>query len=233
MIKICSLGSGSKGNSLYININGYELLIDAGFSYKRMKARLASINQNVDTIKTILVSHQHSDHNKAVSQFQKKTCAKIYNNQVQPIILTPNIKAIPFILSHSVPCLGYRIEFRNFSIVYVSDTGCVPEAAMRHLFGASVIVFEFNYDLELLTENQKYPTELIENIASDIGHMDNVQSGRILAELNHPELKFIIPWHLSEKNNNPALVKYEAQKHANCPVVCSTQDKPSEVLFLI
>ncbi|MBL0716856.1 MAG: MBL fold metallo-hydrolase, partial [Desulfosarcina sp.] len=43
MVKVCVLGSGSKGNAVYINLGGYEILIDAGFTYKELNRRLGLI----------------------------------------------------------------------------------------------------------------------------------------------------------------------------------------------
>lgn len=216
MIKLCVLGTGSKGNSTYLNIKGYELLIDAGFSYKQLKRKLACIDKNIEDIKTILISHWHGDHVQALPMFRKKD-VQIYSEadgnvipEKEILIPDTDIKVMPFRLSHDVPCVGYRIEHEDFSLLYIVDTGCIPEEAMAHCFGATVMLMEFNYDLVKLTENQNYPTELMERIAGDEGHMDNVESKRIMKELDHDKLELVVCMHLSAENNNVQLVKYEA-----------------------
>jgi phosphoribosyl 1,2-cyclic phosphodiesterase len=231
MIKLCVLGSGSKGNSVYINLDGHEILIDAGFSYKELGRRLELIGKDINKIKAVFVSHSHGDHNRAIPQFLKKN-VNVYNNSFSAASF--DIRA--FQLSHDVPCHGFRIEYQNFSLIYINDTGCIPEDALRHCFGATVILIECNYDLAMLTENQKYSTDLIERIASDEGHLDNVDAGRILAELNHDNLELVVPLHLSEMNNNPALALYEAGKSVyggKCEVRLSYQDRPTKVFYFV
>ena len=41
-MRICVLGSGSKGNAIYIESRGNALIIDQGFSYREIKKRLES-----------------------------------------------------------------------------------------------------------------------------------------------------------------------------------------------
>ncbi len=145
MVKVCVLGSGSKGNATYININGYEILLDAGFSYKELRKRLALISKRIENIKTVFITHQHIDHTQAVSSFKKKG-VRIYSEEdknVLPgkeIILPGNTKITPFRLSHDVPCVGYRVAYEDFALVYVTDTGCVLEESMPYLFDATVKV---------------------------------------------------------------------------------------------
>lgn len=238
VVKLCVLGSGSKGNSVYLDINGFEILIDAGFSFKELKKRLGIINKDIFNIKTILVSHDHEDHIKAIPQFKKRTQAIIvYPGAKSPYFNIPQyIEITSFKLSHDSPCYGFRIQSGSFVLCYVNDTGCIPESAMKYFFGATVMLLEFNYDLKILTENQKYPTELVERIASDVGHMDNTESSRILSEATHDGLKLVVPMHLSEHNNNPELALYEASKYIDttiCEVVCARQDKPSKMFFFM
>lgn len=232
MIKISVLGSGSKGNSTIIDINGYRLLFDAGFSHKELKKRLEIVGQDIDTIQSIFISHQHSDHTQALTQFQKKQQVKIYSNLTETIKIN-DFTITPFLLSHDEPCTGFRLQFKDFSFVYASDTGCIPEVALKYFFNATVIALEFNYDLETLTENQNYPTELIERIVSDQGHMDNVEAARILSEINHEGLQLVIPIHMSEKNNNKGLVQYEAEKNVSCRVVRADQGAPTEMFYFM
>lgn len=226
------MGSGARGNSTIVDINGYRLLFDAGFSYKELKKRLIAVGQDIDTIQSIFISHHHSDHTQALTQFQKKQQVKIYSSLPETVKIN-DFMITPFVLSHDEPCTGFRLQNKDFSFVYASDTGCIPEVALKYFFDATVVALEFNYDLEMLTENPKYPTKLIERIVSNKGHMDNIESSRILSEVNHKWLKLVIPIHISEKNNNKALVQYEAQKNVSCRVVCADQHTPTEMFYFM
>ncbi len=56
------LGSGSRGNSVYIESGKTGILIDAGFSGKELAKRLNLINRDLSDIKTICITHEHNDH---------------------------------------------------------------------------------------------------------------------------------------------------------------------------
>jgi len=236
MVKLCILGTGSKGNATYLDINGYEILIDAGFSYKELKKRMAVIGKDIQNIKAVFFSHFHTDHTQALLMFHKKKDVKIYTAIDQEINLNKSIKIIPFSLSHDVPCLGFRVESLDFSLVYALDTGCISEEALKHMFGATVVLIETNYDLATLTENQKYPTELIERIDSDEGHLCNEDAARVLGHITHDKLKMVIGMHGSAMNNRPELAEYEiktALKDKAVDVLIAGQIEPSKLVCFL
>ncbi|MBL0717414.1 MAG: hypothetical protein JJV89_05130 [Desulfosarcina sp.] len=65
--------------------------------------------------------------------------------------------------------------------------------------------------------------------------MDNVEAGRILAELNHDKLELFVPLHLSEMNNHSDLVRYEAGKGLgkHVDVALSYQDRPTKIFYFV
>ena len=60
-MKFSSLGSGSSGNSSYIEMGNKKFLIDAGFSGKKIVEKLNNIEKRIDDIMGIFVTHEHSD----------------------------------------------------------------------------------------------------------------------------------------------------------------------------
>ncbi len=56
------LGSGSSGNCAYLETGETRLLVDAGFSPKQIRLRLASIGKTPEKLSAILITHEHSDH---------------------------------------------------------------------------------------------------------------------------------------------------------------------------
>ena len=62
MIKFCSLSSGSKGNTAYVEINGDKFLLDIGNTTSYIEKALQEINVDPRDIKGIFISHSHHDH---------------------------------------------------------------------------------------------------------------------------------------------------------------------------
>ena len=60
-MKISILGSGSSGNSIFIEIDNFKFLIDAGFSGKKIKEKLETIGENINDIQALLITHEHGD----------------------------------------------------------------------------------------------------------------------------------------------------------------------------
>ena len=74
-IRIVSLFSGSKGNCTYCSFDGYEFLIDAGGSAKKICDSLSAIGVSVGSISDIFITHEHTDHIKGLKTLLKKTGA--------------------------------------------------------------------------------------------------------------------------------------------------------------
>ena len=72
MLNFCSLYSGSSGNSLFVQSNKTNILIDAGVSCKKIVSALDSIKIKPDNISAILVTHEHKDHILGLSTISKK-----------------------------------------------------------------------------------------------------------------------------------------------------------------
>jgi phosphoribosyl 1,2-cyclic phosphodiesterase len=61
-VKFTILGSGSSGNCAYIETAEARILVDAGFSPRQIRQRLASIGRTPENLTAILITHEHSDH---------------------------------------------------------------------------------------------------------------------------------------------------------------------------
>ena len=60
-MKITILGSGSKGNSTFIDLGKHKILIDVGFSYKIITEKLNEIKIHPQDITDVLKTHDHND----------------------------------------------------------------------------------------------------------------------------------------------------------------------------
>ncbi|HVU28626.1 MAG TPA: MBL fold metallo-hydrolase [Verrucomicrobiae bacterium] len=61
-VRLTILGSGSSGNCAYLETENSRVLIDAGFSPRQIRARLATIGRAPENLSAILLTHEHSDH---------------------------------------------------------------------------------------------------------------------------------------------------------------------------
>src|SRR6185436_8909498 len=92
----------------------------------------------------------------------------------------------------------------------VTDLGSAPRSVVRALQGLDALVLEFNHDLPMLL-NGPYPWSLKKRISSDLGHLSNEQSERLLAQLLHGGLRHVTIAHLSEHNNTPSKARRAAE----------------------
>ena len=61
-VKFTILGSGSSGNCAYVETAEARILVDAGFSPRQIRTRLAGIGKTPENLSAILITHEHSDH---------------------------------------------------------------------------------------------------------------------------------------------------------------------------
>ena len=61
-MRVCVLGSGSKGNCTLVSEGGTHVLVDCGLSARRTVAALRSFGVDPHSLAAILVSHEHADH---------------------------------------------------------------------------------------------------------------------------------------------------------------------------
>ena len=80
MLKYCSIGSGSSGNCHYIGYKDTNILVDAGLSGKRITTGLDDINVDMENIKGIFITHEHSDHVQGLGTFAKKFNVPVFVN---------------------------------------------------------------------------------------------------------------------------------------------------------
>jgi len=241
MIRFSSLGSSSAGNSIFVDVDGTKILIDAGLSFKMLQKNLGLIGKSIDEISAVFITHEHGDHVKAVQSIFKvvRVFSEVDGNihHGEPTTID-RAKITPFRLSHDEPCHGYIIQDSiGNKIAIVTDTGTIPCYSLGFLVDCNAIILEMNHDVVMLTDG-KYPIDLQERIFSDEGHLRNEQAKELLELVSWPGLEAVMCYHLSETNNSPALAEYEAyagvQKESpGCNVVCAHKNKPTDFTTLI
>ena len=231
---MCVLGSGSKGNCIFVNVDGSQFLIDCGFTKKETAKRLDTIGRSVKDIEQVFITHDHGDH---CAAWVKKE--ELVVNCHGLIIFNYwhgkySIRAFPLSHDSGSGSVGYTIKDSSGNkVAVIMDTGCIPEEVIHHLFDCSAILIETSYDIDMLVAG-KYPTELQERIASDTGHLRNECAAELVEAVSCEKLKHIVCLHLSESNNHPDLARFcmESVK-TGAEVVVSDQKKPSKMIVIM
>ena len=225
MIKFCNLFSGSSGNSTYIESDSTKILIDAGVSCQRITKALESIGVSFNDISAILITHEHSDHTKGLTTIAKKFNTPIFATQktwTQMCSLnvlenckntfTPEINfeigdliIHPFSIPHDAidPC-GFSILNGEKKITVATDIGHIEERLINEMCGSDLLLIESNYDNDTLLCGA-YPYFLKKRISSDVGHLSNEMTGKLVKTLYENGVTKFILGHLSKENNFPEL----------------------------
>jgi len=232
MIRFCSLSSGSKGNTAFIEINGDKYLIDIGNTCSYVENNLKEIGVSPKEIKGIFISHSHKDHIEGLRVFIKRNNPIIYlsNDSLKEIekefkinnfVLLENVKFDNFDLtliptSHDAKgSFGFLFDdFENNNAVYITDTGYISEKNLKLIENKKLYYFESNHDIEMLM-NGPYPYYLKQRILSDKGHLSNKSSAYYLHEIIGDNTKTVVLAHLSESNNTPECALEELSETLN------------------
>ena len=80
-VQLTILGSGSSGNCAYLETGETRILVDAGFSPRQIRQRLAGIGRTPENLNGILLTHEHSDHISGLLGLADKLQIPVYCNR--------------------------------------------------------------------------------------------------------------------------------------------------------
>lgn len=199
------------------------LLIDAGFSMKETRKRLAVEGLTLDRVSALLVTHEHSDHASGLGKFvrheglpvaaNEATAAAVHStfgvDGVRPLADGAPVDLGPFrvrpirVPHDSADCSAYEVEVEGKRLVYATDLGAVPEELLRAGKRSDLVVLEANHDRDMLW-NGTYPKFLKERITGGRGHLSNEQAAEAAARMaTGGRLRKLVLAHLSKENNRP------------------------------
>jgi len=123
---------------------------------------------------------------------------------------------MPFATSHDAPgSVCFTLQNGKNKIGIATDLGIYDTYIRTKLENSNILFIEANYDVSMLQAGP-YPFYLKKRILSDIGHLSNDMSAKLILQLLCREVKHIFLGHLSKENNYPELayetVKYELSK---------------------
>ncbi len=224
------LGSGSKGNSVYLESGVTGILIDAGFSGKEISRRLQSIDRDLTNISALFLTHEHGDHISGAGVISRKCSIPVYANSgtfvaaetrlgklfaknefvTGDTLQLGDLRVRSFRISHdTADPVGFVVSNGTFSVGYCTDTGKVTHLIGRRLADCDAIILEFNHNLQML-KNGPYPLPLQQRVRSSRGHLSNEDGARFLTNLMGEKLQIAVLAHLSETNNTQELAEKAA-----------------------
>lgn len=225
MTEICALASGSNGNAYYIGNETEAILIDAGIYYKRLAERMEAVGLNPQKIKAIFVSHEHTDHISGLRSCCKRLnipaylSEKTYHNTRRAYLpefvrffdpgmdyYIEDIAVHPFRKSHdSADPFSFRIVSGNYHIGVMTDIGIADKEVITQFNRCHAVFLESNYDETMLWQGS-YPPYIKQRVASEAGHLSNLQALNLLEECASPHLQYVILSHISDQNNTKEIV---------------------------
>ena len=77
-MKITVFSSGSSGNSTLIRTSKFNIIVDLGLTKKCIVENLQKVGLTLSDIDYVFITHEHSDHIKALPQFLRLDNIKIF-----------------------------------------------------------------------------------------------------------------------------------------------------------
>ena len=213
-MRIDLLCSGSKGNSCLIRHKDSSILIDCGSTKKYLMNSIQQVGASIDDLNGVLITHAHTDHVSQLKHFKNNDvysyCELKDALNKNDIVPGQNFNIQDFQiqvlgLSHDAPnTIGFVIECDGKKLVYVTDTGYIPNQIKPYIENADYYIFESNHDINALLHTNR-PMFLKQRILSDSGHLNNEDSSINLLNVINSNTKKIVLAHLSEEANTPDL----------------------------
>lgn len=234
--RFASLGSGSDGNALVVQIGSTNVLMDCGFNLSESQSRLARLHLAPEGLSGIVVTHEHGDHVAGVARLARKYGIPLwlthgtYRSEFKSLGTIPNVTEInphenfsigeimvqPFMVPHDA---AEPVQFVFGDGVHrlgvLTDVGSSTPHIEQTLSRCSALVLECNHDLDILMAGD-YPYSLKQRVGGRFGHLNNRDAGDLLARLDNSRLQHIVAAHLSRKNNMPELAVRELARALQC-----------------
>jgi phosphoribosyl 1,2-cyclic phosphodiesterase len=242
LLRFASLASGSGGNCTVVEagdlLSVTRVLVDCGLNLRDTERRLARLGLEPKDVQAILVTHEHGDHAGCAFDFAAAHELPIYltygtlleirreGKEIEGVgvrIISGNnsfgvgaVQVVPFTVPHDArEPVQFVLSDGDRRLGVLTDIGAPTPHVARVLSGLDALVLECNYDADMLWGGA-YPNWLKQRIASPFGHLDNLDSERLLGSLDRSRLKHVIGAHLSQQNNRPELARAALARAMGC-----------------
>lgn len=258
-VHLTILGSGSGGNCAYLETTQTRLLIDAGFSGRQIRNRLAGIGRAPETLDGVLITHEHSDHISGLVGLAVKLELPIYCNRLTKEAIEAqlqiqinarlfctgcsfeigDVSVDTFPIPHDAyDPVGFLLHTEAGNIGFLTDLGHATKLAVERIRTANVLLLEANHDLKMLREDPRRPWSLKQRILSRHGHLSNEGAAEVVEQILSAELRRLYLGHLSRDCNRPELARQvvatrlERLGGTHVCLESTSQDAPSPTLAL-
>ncbi len=225
-VRFTILGSGSSGNCAYLETEETRILVDAGFSARQIRQRLAGIQRAPETLHGILITHEHSDHVQGLAVLCAKLQIPIYCNRLTQEAMAAAMPArMDFrvfatgaaftigdigVETFSVPHdaqdpVGFLLHTAAGKLGFLTDLGHATKLVIERVRPANVLVLEANHDVKLLQADTKRPWSVKQRILSRHGHLSNEAAADVAEQVISADLRRVYLGHLSRDCNRPEL----------------------------
>jgi phosphoribosyl 1,2-cyclic phosphodiesterase len=225
-VKLTILGSGSAGNCSYVETDEARVLVDAGFSPRQIRQRLAGIGRTPENLSAILVTHEHTDHiqglvgiagklgipvycNRATKEeieFQLKTRLECRLFTTGSSFEIGDIAVDTFSIPHDAQDpVGFLLRTAAGNIGFVTDLGHATKLVLERTRMANVLLLEANHDVKMLQDSPSRPWSLKQRILGRHGHLSNAAAADTVQEIMSADLRHLYLGHLSRECNRPEL----------------------------
>lgn len=234
-MRFCILGSGSSGNSALLQTEGARVLVDAGFSARKLGQLLAGVGESLAAIDAVFLTHEHGDHAAAVEGLKKFPHIRVFANAATARAVQAGLSHRPdWQIFETGAAFRFRdLEVRSFavphdahepvgfrftaghdddlfaprrSLAWLTDLGYAPQHIHEHLREADVVVVEANHCADLLKADPRRPWSLKQRISGRHGHLSNQSARELLEAVASPRWRHVYLTHLSRDCNSPEAV---------------------------
>ena len=229
------LGSGSSGNSALLQTDNTRVLVDAGFSARRLAGMLEELGEKLENIDAIFLTHEHGDHAAALSGLARHPQIKVFANRATSLAVQRTLKyQVPWHLFETGSTFKFRdLEVSSFSVphdaqepvgfviahgdddllsvrrslAWLTDLGHAPQHVRERIREVDVLVVEANHCPVMLEADTKRPWSTKQRISGRHGHLSNEAARELLSSIASPRWRHVFFAHLSRDCNSAAAVE--------------------------
>jgi phosphoribosyl 1,2-cyclic phosphodiesterase len=231
MMRLSILGTGSSGNAALLVTENARVLVDAGFSCRKLTQLLAALGESLEKIDAVFITHEHSDHCAGVDGLKKFPHLRFFANAATARAIQAGLTHKPdwqifqtgtrfmfrdlLVESFAVPHdaqdpVGFRFTTGHDgdlfsprrSIAWLTDLGHAPLNVHECIRECDVVIVESNHCPELLKNDTRRPWSLKQRISGRHGHLSNHATRELLATVASPRWRHIYLTHLSNECNS-------------------------------
>ena len=230
------LGSGSSGNAALLLTENSRVLVDAGFSARKLGQLLAALGESLARVDAVFLTHEHGDHAAGIEGLKKFPHIRIFANdatrravqaglswradwqifETGSRFVYRDLQVDTFAVPHDAQDpVGFRFSHGHEgdlvaprrSLAWLTDLGHATLNIRECIRDCDVVVVESNHCPALLQADTRRPWATKQRIAGRHGHLSNEAARELLTDVASPRWRRVYLTHLSRDCNSRAAVE--------------------------